>query len=265
MLNGAFLLLPVTYTLLLPPQPGAWHDYLIWAQIPERLREGTLYEPGPGYYFVFSPAMAWLLAAVIPFGYPMWWAFHVAVLPLLRDWRLIGLLLLSVGFWIDAMIGSTVVFVFVAGMLALRGGRVSGCVYLALFLLMPRPAHLPLAAWLVWQRPEIRLPAVGLGMLFLVSTVLSGYALTWASALVDLSGSNYGNEANFAPTRLIGGAWFVIGIPLAVALTVTGRVGLAGLAISPYFGAPYLLNLLWDAWPLRRSGPGVRPADRDAA
>lgn len=260
LLNAAFLLLPVTYSLLMPPQEGIWHDYLIWAQIPDRLRSGTLYESGPGYYFVFAPAMAWLLAVVIPLGYPAWWAFHLAAVPLLRDTRIIGLTLLSVGFWIDTMIGSTVVFVFVAGALALRGGRAAGCVYLALFLLMPRPVHLPLAFWLIWKRPDLRMPAAVIGVGFLGTTVASGYALDWVFALVELGGRNYGNAANVAPTRLLGGLWFIVGVPLAIVLTSRGWVGLAGLAISPYAGAPYLMSLLWDAMPILRAERPRGPA-----
>jgi hypothetical protein len=43
-LNVALLAMPLTYTLLQPPQPGIWHDYLIWAQVAERLDAGTLYD-----------------------------------------------------------------------------------------------------------------------------------------------------------------------------------------------------------------------------
>lgn len=53
-------------------------------------------------------------------------------------------------------------------------------------------------------------------------------------------------EHNFSPTRLIGVVWLLIGVPLAAWLTWKGRVGIAGLAMTPYLLPPYLLMLLWD-------------------
>lgn len=245
-LNALMLLLPITFVLLSPPQAGIWHDWMIWQQVSERVAEGRLYEPAGGYYFVFSPLAGWILAAIVPLGYPLWWSLHLGVLPLLRDWRLIVLTTLSVGFWIDTMIGSTVTFIFIAGVVALRGSRTGSLIYLALFLLMPRPVHLPLAAWLVWRRPELRWPFAGLLAVVAGTTVASGYTFNWLENLLWVGQNNYGNPGNFSPTRVFGGGWLVLGVPLAIALTVKGKVGLAGLAMTPYLGAPYLLNALWD-------------------
>lgn len=241
-LNAALVMLPVTLALLAMP-----HDWFIWEQVPQRWREGRLYEPDlPYYFFVFSPIAGGIMAAVVPLGYSLWWALHLAVLPLLRDWRLIALTVLSVPFWIDTMVASTVTWVFVAGVVALRGSRWGALTYLALFALMPRPVHLPLAAWLVWKRPELRLPAVGMVAVTLAVTVATGYLGPWLDNLL-WSGSDYLTVAhNFGPTRLVGAAWLPVGAALAAWLTWRGRVGLAGLAVTPYLLPPYFLMLLWD-------------------
>ena len=241
-LSGLLLLLPVTIALLAMP-----HDWFIWEQVPQRWAEGRLYEPDhPWYFFVFSPIAGAIMAAVVPLGYALWWALHLAVLPLLRDWRLVALTVLSVPFWIDTMVASTVTWPFVAGVLALRGSKWGALAYLALFALMPRPVHLPLAAWIVWQRPELRLPALGMAVVTLAVTLWTGYLDDWTANLL-WSGSDYLTVAhNFSPTRLVGGAWLIVGVPLAAWLTWRGRVGLAGLAMTPYLLPPYFLMLLWE-------------------
>jgi hypothetical protein len=149
------------------------------------------------------------------------------------------------------MLGSTTVFVFVAGSLALRGSSVGTVAYFALFLLMPRPVDFPLAAWLAWQRPDLRWILAVLAGMLVITTLASGYALEWLIELLVFSSytMNQSDYANLAPTRWIGPAWLVIGGPLAFLLAMKGKLGMAGLAMSPYFGAPYLLNLLWDIEP----------------
>lgn len=244
-LNAILLTMPVTIALLAMP-----HDWIVWEQVPQRWEDGRLYDVDfPRYYFVFAPLAGWLFATVIvPLGYAVWWSIHLALVPLLRDWKLIALTVLSVPFWIDTMIGSTVVFALVTGIWAIRGSRLGAIAYLAVFLLMPRPLHLPLATWLLWRQPNVRVPFVILVALLTVTTVATGYTLDWFRALTWLGDNNYDNPANLSPTRLIGSAWLVVGIPLAAWLTWRGRVGLAGLALTPYGGASYLLMLLWE-WP----------------
>ena len=246
-LSVGLLFLPVTIALLAMP-----HDWMIWAQIPARLAQGRLYEATaetattPAYFFVFAPLAGWVMAAVVPLGYALWWALHLGALPLLRDWKLIALTVLSVPFWIDTMIGSTVVWVFVAGVVAMRGSRWGAITYLALFLLMPRPVHLPLAGWLLWQRPDVRWPFALLLAVVGLTTLASGYTEDWIANLLWTGGDYLSVEHNFSPTRLIGVVWLLIGVPLAAWLTWKGRVGIAGLAMTPYLLPPYLLMLLWD-------------------
>ena len=241
-LSALLLLLPVTVALLTMP-----HDWFIWEQVPGRWHAGRLYEVDhPHYFYVFSPIAGAIMAAVVPLGYAFWWALHLAVLPLLRDWRLITLTILSVPFWVDTMVASTVTWPFVAGALALRGSHWGGITYLALFALMPRPVHLPLAAWLLWQRPALRLPALGMVIATLAVTLWLGYGEEWRANLL-WSGTDYLSAAhNFSPTRIFGMSWLVIGLPLAAWLLWRGWVGLAGMAMAPYLLPPYFLMLLWD-------------------
>lgn len=245
-LNAALLLFdPRTNDAMLPPYSGSGHDYRIWVEAGSRFVSGTLYHATPdGYSYIFAPAMVWPLAVVTSLGYPVWAALHVAVLALLRDWRLVALVVLSVALWLDVIIGSTTTFVFVAGVLALRGSTAGALVYVTLFLLMPRPAHLPLAAWLAWHRPDLRWAFAVLVGLLIATTVATGYALEWTIELLS-----YGSYAmnDIGPTRFVGSAWLVVAVPVAVVLTMKGRVGLAGLAIAPYAGFNYLLQLFWDA------------------
>ena len=85
----------------------------------------------PAIGFVWSPVAAWLMAGAALLGYWAWAALHVASVLLLRRPLLIGLALVSYGFWFDVAQGNTVTFVFVTGALALRGSRGS-LAYLAL-------------------------------------------------------------------------------------------------------------------------------------
>jgi len=173
------------------------------------------------------------------------------MVPLLRDWKLSALTLLSVPFWVDTIIGNTVVFVFAAGAVALNGSRWGALTYLALCCLMPRPLQAPLALWLLWKRPDLRLPFVGMVAVTLGHAIASGYLVDWITALVGQSSANYEHVANFGPTRILGSAWLLVGIPIGAWLTLKGRVGLAGLAVTPYLLPAYFLVLLWELhrWP----------------
>lgn len=250
--NVALLFWPVTIVLLVMP-----HGWMIWVEAPARLLDGRLYDMQPGYLYYYAPAFAALFAPFIPLGYSFWLGLHLAVVPLLRDVRLIALMALSIPFWMDTIEGGLVIFVVVSGLLAIRGSRIGAIAYLALSLLMPRPLQLPLVVWLVWRRPDLRWPFALMTTVLVATTVASGYTITWISELLGLSGTHHSMVANLGPTRLLGPAWLLIGGPLAVWLTTRGRVGLAGLAITPYLAPEYLLLLLWEYIQL----PGHRPLD----
>ena len=243
------------------------HDWHEWLEVPERLANGTLYEVTSNFWFLWSPIAAALLAHVfVPLGYSWWLALHLAALPLLRDWWLIGLTVVSVPFWVDTINGNTVAFVFVAGALALRGSRIGTMASLALFVLMPRPLAAPLVVWLLWKRPESRLPFVVMGVVTLGVSVWTGYLADWLHSLLGVSGANTAHFANLSPTALVGLAWLIVGIPLAAWLTLHGHVGMAGLAMSSYVLPMYPLVLLWE-WierPSRAWTVGSNSKDRFA-
>ena len=219
------------------------HDWVVLAQVPARLSDGTLYDHTALYDFVWSPIAAWLLAVVIiPAGYWALFAARVATLPFLGR-GLALLTVLSLPFWIDAINGNYFTFIVVAGVLALRGSRVGGLAFLALACLMPRPIQVPMAAYLLWHRPDLRIPFAAMVVASVAAAALSGYAGDWASALLDFGQTS---RDHLGPTRFLGTAWYLVGVPLAIWLTVRGRVGWAGLALSPYVLPQYLLAIVWE-------------------
>jgi hypothetical protein len=238
---------------------GAWQlvawpfDWNVLAQLPDRIRDGSLYAFDPSYNYVWSPTMAAILATVvIPVGYWAWFALHVMCLAFLRDGRMIALALLSLSLWVDAGLGNTVVFVVVAGILALRGSRVGEVAFVALFALVPRPVQLPLLVWLLWRRPHLRIPFVLVSGCVLASAAAVGLLDDWVTAAAGLAMAATTGPANFGPTAAIGLGWYAIAIPAATLLTVRGHVGTAGLLISPYLYPQYLLFLLFDIHERRR-------------
>ena len=240
-------------------------DWELLEQVAARLEAGTLYEHTATYNWVWSPIAAWLVAVlVVPMGYWVLFALKVAVLPLL-GWRLALLTALSIPFWVDAVQGNLFALPAVAGVLAIRGNQWGALAFLALTCLMPRPVQLPLAAWLVWKQPRLRLPLLGMLGVSAAAVVASGYLGEWVAVLMSLAGSYGTPEVNIGPTRLLGVVWLLIGVPLAAVLTIRGHVGWAGLALSPYVIPQYLLVMLWEmarsqsspAQPNRRERDGL--------
>ena len=204
-----------------------------------------------GVGFRWHPLTAWFFHVIAPLGIWTWRAANLASLLLLRDPRLILLALLSWPLW-DAIYSGTVTpIVVVVGFLALQGSRPASLGYLVLCALIPRPWMAPLALWLVWKRPTLRLPAVGIGVASVLSAFALGWGAEWAGQLVASAGE-MANAHNQGPTRLLGWWWYVIGLPLAGWAFWRGRLGIAGLAISPYLFIHYYLALLWE---LRGSRP----------
>ena len=228
-------------------QLGLAEDWNVLDQIPARLASGTLYVHDGGYNFVWSPlAAALIVAAILPMGFHAWFVLHAVALAWLRDRQLIALAVCSLPLWIDAGLGNTVAFAFVAGALAMRGSRAAELVYLALFVLIPRPVTLPLVSWLLWHRPQTRMPFLTLAGVVAVTAVGSGYAGEWLGAVTPMTTSHVAGVANVGPTRLIGPLWLLAGVPASIWLAAHSRLGLAGLAITPYLFPQYLLLALWD-------------------
>ncbi len=231
--------------------PGSPHpDWELW----KALANEPIYETDTLAPFVWSPVAGWIMRLVPVLGYWPWVAIQLGVLLLVRDWRFIGLMAVSLGFWDQLTGGNTMVFVLVAGVLAFRGSRPAALVYLALLFLMPRPLQLPLAGWLMWKMPEIRWPAVGLFVIHGALVLASGLTADWVANVVA-HGAPLGN---YGPSAQIGVIpWLVVGIPLGVFLAWRGHVGWAGLAVSPYWLAGYLMM------PLIELGHAARRSSTD--
>lgn len=220
--------------------PGTSHpDWQLW----EAMRTRPMYDTGTLAPFVWSPVAGWIMSLVPLIGVWVWAALHVAALLLLRDWRLIALAATTWGFWDELAGGNTMTFVFVAGVLALRGNRAAAVGYFALFFLMPRPLMLPLAAWLLWRDRSITVPVAVVGVVLGGLSLASGLVPEWIAAVLRHSGP----IGNLAPSAFVGTApWLMLGVPVGVWLALRGHFGWAGLAVSPYWLAHYLLLPLWD-------------------
>ncbi len=206
------------------------------------LHDGNIYSANAqGWIFYrWSPLAAYLLLPVVAMGLGIWRLLHFLMLLALRDWRLILLAAVSWPFWADVEQGSVLTLCFVAAVLALRGSRASGALYLVLCLLIPRPLMAPVAVWLLWQHPGWRLPFVAAAAAQLGVLAAIGELGVWVRVLVG-SSSEMTSGANMGPSALFGEWWIVLGLPLAAWLTYRGRLGLASLAASPYWLLYYLL------------------------
>lgn len=216
--------------------PEAAQDWAIFRS----LDPANLYAQPESIPFVWSPPAGWLMVGVVQIGYWPWLAAHIAVLLLLRSPLLVALVLASYGFWFDATQGNTLTFSLVAGMLALGGSRWASLAYLALFVLMPRPLLIPLAIWLLWKRPELRWPFVGMVGVVGALTIASKQAVEWLTTMLAYRGPDF----TFGVTDLLGPFWLIVGVPMAAWLTWKGRVGWAGILVSPYVLPQYIV------WPL---------------
>ncbi len=218
-------------------------DWTNFIEAAERFGTGTPYEVDPPYAFRWSPVAAWLLGFVTLMPLWLWQVLHVVALPLLRSWWLAVAVLVSYPFWFDVQTGNLMTFVALAGFLALRGSWVATATFLVLAVLIPRPLMLPLAVWLLWRQPATRLPFALLFVGHTVVVVALGYGAEWLSALTSVQ-AELANDFNFGPSRFIGPLWIPIGLALGAWLTWRGRLGLASLAISPYWLPYYFLMLL---------------------
>jgi hypothetical protein len=275
LVNAGLIALTLSYLVQLP-RPLDWS---VWAEIPTRLRDGSLYADDS--FFRYSPVAAWLRGAVSTLGYPLFVAAHVAMLAIL-PLPLAVAVGVSWPFWTDALVGNVFTFVALTAAAALRGSRWASLAYLSMLLLMPRPIMLPVAAWLLWKDRSLRAPFAAIFVLHGALVLSSGLGGDWIATLLSSTG-DVDNSWNFGPSRFVGLGWLIVGGPLAVWLTLKGRLAWASLAISPYVLPQYLLVALYDAPPIvadrrraemrteqadelhRRVEPAHRPADSLAA
>lgn len=217
-----------------------------------------------------TPAYRWAPPAIViwksiiePMGFATWGALHVAAVLLLRPARLVAVTLLSWPFWSDVVNGNTLTFVVIATVWATRGQ--STLPFFALALLMPRPLMLPPLLWILWKRPDRRTEFL---LVFCIVILASIPHLTeWVARLETTAPLEVVQQFNLGPSRVVGLWWMVIGVPVGAWLLFHRRVGLAGLAWSPYWLSYYLLVPLVD-WhpdahdrPAKMSGSAVHPLD----
>jgi hypothetical protein len=234
-------------------------DWVIFTQASDRLDDGTLYQFSEFYAYRWSPAAAWILGFVTLMPLWLWQVLHVAVLPLLRSWWLVVVCLITFPLWFDIQTGNLMIFIAVTGFWAYRGNGPATALFLVLTLLVPRPLMVPLTAWILWMRPDWRLPFLVLFVGHGALAVASGYAAEWLDALFRV-GPELTSDFNYGPSRFIGLWWVPVGLAFALWLTWRGRLGLASLAISPYWLPYYFLMVLLDFAP----GPPPPPSRSEA-
>lgn len=79
--------------------------------------------------------------------------------------------------------------------------------------------------------------AFGLHLVLVWST---GLGVTWIETVLEIGPELQGNLSNIGPSRFVGLWWLAAGIPLGAWLFSRGRLGWAGLAVSPYIWPYYL-------------------------
>ncbi len=228
-------------------------DWDVYVEASRRIGSPNLYVWPGGWewcdhcVFRYSPIFAWIIGLIAPtIGLLGWRLLHFAVLPIL-GWPLGILVLASWPFWQDVQVGNVVTFALVAGVAAMRGSRLGSAVYFLISLLAPRPFLLPLFLWLLWKRPEWRLPVVALALAQLALMLLLGYAADWVRLILSPN-SDFAAFYDYGPARLLGPWWIAVGAALCAWLVWKGRVGLASLAIQPYWLGYYLLMVFLELW-----------------
>jgi hypothetical protein len=231
--------------------PNDWYQFHLAAQ---RIASGlSPYTVEPPWTFRWSPVAAWLLVPLTAVGPIPWMVAQFASLLLLPR-RAAVVALLTFPFWADVYEGNILTFTFVLAVLALGGGRGSrfaSLAYLGVVMLVPRPLTVPVAIWLLWRRPQLRVPAVTIFAVHAVLVALSGYGTQWLQRLAT-SGDEIAAH-NAGPSALIGAWWVPIGLVLAAYLIWRGRLGLASVAASPYLILYYWLFVLLELVPARRA------------
>ena len=234
-------------------------DWRIFVEAGERIWEGSadLYEVNDLYSFRHSPAFALLMPGIAWIGIVGVRLVTLAAALAMPTWPMRVLAVASWPFAMDFQHGALIMPMVLAAAWALRGSRVGGLAFILFTLLSPRPLMLPVAAYLLWRQPSLRLPATALLVANGAVVLLSGYADEWVTMLLTVGTDGIGTPLNLSPSRFIGRAWIPIGVVLATWLAIRGRVGLAALAISPYLLPHYLLFALLD---LPRTGTSRPPA-----
>ncbi|MCA1572608.1 MAG: hypothetical protein LC798_20380 [Chloroflexi bacterium] len=214
-----------------------WHHFV---EAGRRVTDGGLYDIASDYGFRYSPIAAYAFAFIAPMGELVWRLIHVVAAFALPSWPMRLIALIAWPFWFDVEAGNVLVFVLLAAAWAVRGSNAGIAAFVVMSLLMPRPLMVPIIIWILWARPDWRIPFAVLFSVHVTAVMLTGWGPAWLSVLIG-SGDEIGSPLNLGPSRWIGLWWLVIGIPLAAWLTLRGRLGWASIAASPYWLPYYLL------------------------
>jgi hypothetical protein len=219
--------------------PVDWRNYV---EAADRFRSGGLYDSNLlGYAWHYSPVLAPVFGLLAPIGDLGWRLLHLVPVVLMPTRLLSIVVLVSWPFVNDVESGNVMIFVLLAAAWAVRGSRAGSLAFLALAILVPRPLMLPLAAWLLWRRSELRLPFVAIFAVHAVAVALTGGGPEWVADLLKAS-RDVDLPGNIAPSRFIGPyLWLAVGIPVAIWLTLRDRPEWAGMFVQPYLIGYYLL------------------------
>lgn len=216
-------------------------DWVQYVDAAGRLDSGDLYAVTDTYAYRYSPLLAAVFGLLTPLGTVGWQAMHVAAAAALPSWPLRIATIVSWPFWYDLQTGNVMVFILLTAAWALKGSRLATGAYLILAILIPRPLMLPVAVWLLWKRPQWRLPFLAAFAAHALAVVALGWSMEWIGTIVA-AGRDAALPSNVGPSRFIGTVpWLAIGLPLAAWLTWRERVGLASIAASPYWLPYYLI------------------------
>jgi hypothetical protein len=228
-------------------------DWRIFVEAGRRFWAGSpdLYEVNELYSFRHSPLMAMVMPAVSWIGVAGIRIVTFVAALALPSWPLRLLAIASWPFAMDLQHGALLTVITLAAAWAMTGSRIASVAFIVLTLLSPRPLMLPIAAYLLWTQPWLRLPSIILLVVNVLAVTATGYADEWAYVLTFVSSDMLDTPLNLSPSRLIGQAWVPVGIALAGYLTWRRRVGLASVVINPYVLPHYLLLLLLELVPRR--------------
>jgi hypothetical protein len=215
----------------------------------------SLYAVTNDYAYRYSPFLAPLFGLIAPIGAIGWRVLHLVAAAALPNWPMRIIALLSWPFWYDVQTGNILIYVVLLAAWALRGNRVVAVAYLLLLIMVPRPLMVPVGLWLLWRRPELRVPFIVILLVHSTAVLVGGWAPDWIGTLTATSEDAL-LPSNVGPSRFIGAWWLLIGLPLSGLLTLWGRLGWASLAASPYWLPYYLLMLVLETI----GGTGVREA-----
>lgn len=222
-----------------------WHTF---AQASHRFFEGNLYADGPLYSYRYSPVLAPFLRPLEWIGQEGWRVVHLVAVLALPSWPLRLAVLVSWPFWFDVNAGGVAIFALVLAWYAIEGRGWAMVSYLVMVLLIPKPLFVPVAAWLLWKQPHVRVPFT----VALLATAGVVYATGWGSewvARLALAADDLTNAINYGPSRILGIAAVATQVPLAIWLTWRGRLGLASLAAAPYWLPYYFIVVTLEASP----------------